>query len=768
MILQLPGSNAIDTSDAVRAKLEELKKNFPPGVDYRVIYDTTLFARESIQAVVHTLFEAVLLVVLVVIVFLQNWRASIIPMLAVPVSLIGTFAVMKLFGFSLNNLSLFGLVLAIGIVVDDAIVVVENVERNIALGLNPVDATKKAMNEVSGPVIAVALVLCAVFVPTAFVSGITGQFYRQFALTIAVSTVISAFNSLTLSPALSAILLKGHHAKKDWFAAGMDRVLGWFFRLFNKSFAATTQGYTRAVGGTIRRAGIALTLYAGLLVLTWFGFKIVPSGFIPTQDTGYVIVFAQLPDGASLERSQKIIARAGEIARTIPGVKGTVEFPGYNLLVGANLPNSGTMFVSLEEFKERKDARKSANAIMGQLNARYAELRDARVLVLPPPPVRGLGSTAGFKMMVQDRTDAGLEVLGGTSFKMMVDGSQTPGLAQVFTTFTIRVPQLFVDVDRVKAKSMNVALSDVNDTLQIYLGSLYVNDFNRFGRTYQVTAQADANFRVNADDIRKLKARNSAGDMVPLGTLVDVHETTGPDKVIRYNLYPAADINGVAMPGVSSGQAIALAQQLAAKDLPPGMDYEWTDLTFQEILAGNTIVFIFPLCVLLVFLTLSAQYESWSLPLAIILIVPLCLLSAIAGVWLRGMDNNIFTQIGLIVLVGLASKNAILIVEFAKQLEDSGKSITEAAVEAARLRLRPILMTSFAFILGVVPLVLASGAGAEMRRALGTAVFFGMLGVTFFGLIFTPVFYVTIRKLTARTKPASQTVPEPVFNPISA
>ena len=763
VIFQLPGSNAIETSDAVRAKLAELKKNFPPGVDYRVIYDTTLFARESIQAVVHTLFEATLLVVLVVIVFLQNWRASIIPLLAVPVSLIGTFAVMKLFGFSLNNLSLFGLVLAIGIVVDDAIVVVENVERNIALGLPPLEATRKAMNEVSGPVIAVALVLCAVFIPTAFVSGITGQFYKQFALTIAVSTVISAFNSLTLSPALSALLLKGHHAKKDWFARGMDAVLGWFFRLFNKGFDRTTNAYTRAVSGTVRRAGIALLVYAGLLVLTWFGFKAVPTGFIPIQDAGYLIVFAQLPDGASLERTQKIIDRAGEIARSIPGVNGTVQFPGYNLLVGANLPNAGTMFVSLEPFEDRKKHRdKSAQTIMRQLYAHYTELRDARVLVLPPPPVRGLGATAGFKMMVQDRTDAGLDALAAASAKMLTDGSQTPGLAQVFTTFTTRVPQLFVDVDRVKAKSMNITLSDVNDTLQIYLGSLYVNDFNRFGRTYQVTAQADANFRLRADDIRKLKARNAAGDMVPLGALVDVHETTGPDKVIRYNLYPAADINGVAKPGVSSGQAIALAQQLTARNLPPGMDYEWTDLTFQEILAGNTIVFIFPLCVLLVFLTLSAQYESWSLPLAIILIVPLCLLSAIAGVWLRGMDNNIFTQIGLIVLVGLSSKNAILIVEFAKQLEDSGKSITEAAVEAARLRLRPILMTSFAFILGVVPLVLANGAGAEMRQALGTAVFFGMLGVTFFGLLLTPVFFVVIRRLTERRNPTEGRVPTSV------
>jgi len=765
IIWQLPGSNAIDTSDAVRAKLDELKRTFPQGVDYRVIYDTTVFARESIAAVVHTLFEAVILVVVVVIVFLQNWRASLIPLLAVPVSLIGTFAVMQLFGFSLNNLSLFGLVLAIGIVVDDAIVVVENVERNIALGLAPIEATKRAMSEVSGPVIAVALVLCAVFVPTAFVSGITGQFYKQFALTIAVSTVISAFNSLTLSPALSAILLKGHHTRKDWFSLAIDKALGWFFRLFNKTFDYTTKTYTRAVGGVVRRGGIAMALYAGLLVLTGLGFKNLPTGFIPQQDSGYLIVFAQLPDGASLERTQKILTKAGEIARTVPGVVGTVEFPGFNLLVRGNLPNAGTMFVSLDEFAHRKTSEKSAKAVIGQLYAKYDELRDARILVLPPPPVQGLGSTAGFKMMVQDRADLGLNTLGATAFQMMVEGSQTPGLAQVFTTFTTRVPQLYVEVDRVKAKSMGVALSDVNETLQTYLGSLYVNDFNRFGRTYQVTAQADANFRLHAEDIKRLKTRNSSGDMVPLGTLIDVRETTGPDKVTRYNMYPAADINGIALPGVSSGEAIALAQQLANKNLLPGMNYEWTELTYQEQLAGNTMIFIFPLCVLLVFLTLAAQYESWGLPLAIILIVPMCLLSAAAGIWIRSMDINIFTQIGLIVLVGLASKNAILIVEFARQLEDAGKGIVDAAIEAAKLRLRPILMTSFAFILGVVPLVLAKGAGSEMRQALGTTVFFGMLGVTFFGLVLTPVFYVVIRSLTERWKRASESTNELIVVP---
>jgi multidrug efflux pump len=750
VIFQLPGSNAIETSNAVRAQLAELQKNFPPGVDYRIVYDTTVFARESITAVVSTLFEATLLVVLVVVVFLQNWRAAIIPLLAVPVSLVGTFAVMQLFGFSLNNLSLFGMVLAIGIVVDDAIVVVENVERNIALGLTPVAATKKAMVEVSGPVIAVALVLSAVFIPAAFVGGITGQFFQQFALTIAVSTIISAFNSLTLSPALSAILLQGHGAERDWFARGMDRVLGGFFRRFNALFARSTSAYTRAVAAIVRRSGIALLVYAALLLLTWGGFNLVPGGFIPTQDSGYLVVVAQLPDGASLERTQNVLTRAGAIARTIPGVADTVEFAGFNLLIDGNLPNAGTMFVGLAPFAERGEAHLSAGAILQQLSMQFEELRDARVLVLPPPPVRGLGNVAGFKMMIQDRADLGTDVLAGTALRMMINGSQVPGLAAVYTTFTNHVPQIYVTVDREKAKSMGVNVSDINDTMQIYLGSLYVNDFNRFGRTYQVTAQADGMFRLNVDDILQLKTRNAAGAMVPLATVVEVSETTGPDKVFRYNMYPAADINGVSAPGVSSGQAMALAEQLAAQELPPGITYQWTDLSYQQQAAGGTIGFVFLLSVLLVFLTLAAQYESWSMPVAIVLIVPMCLLGAIFGVWLRGMDNNLFTQIGLIVLVGLASKNAILIVEFARQLEHAGSELVEAVMEAARLRLRPILMTSFAFVLGVVPLVTASGAGAEMRQALGTAVFFGMLGVTFFGLLFTPVFYVVVRRLSMR------------------
>ena len=755
VIFQLPGSNAIDTSRLVRERMEQLKKDlpFPQGLDYRVVYDTTVFASESINAVIHTLLEAILLVVLVVILFLQSWRASIIPLLAVPVSLIGTLAVMYAFGFSLNNLSLFGLVLAIGIVVDDAIVVVENVERNIANGLTPVAATEQAMREVSGPVIAVALVLCAVFVPTAFISGITGQFYQQFALTIAVSTVLSAFNSLTLSPALSAILLKGHHAKPDVFTRLINFLLGWLFRLFNKGFDYTTNGYGKAVSVFCRRAVIVMVIYGGLLMLTGKVFQTVPSGFIPGQDQGYLLAFAQLPDGASLDRTQKVITEAGRLAREVPGVKATVEFPGFNPLVGANLSNAGAMYISLNDFSDREhDANKSANAIMGQIYGKFAAITDARVLVLPPPPVSGLGNSGGFKMMIQDRTSLGLNPLAGTAFRMMVNGSQTPGLAAAFTTFTTNVPQLQVDVDRTKAKSMGVALSDVYETLQICLGSLYVNDFNRFGRTYQVTAQADSTYRMKPDDIRKLRCRNASGEMVPLGTLVDIKEISGPNNVVRYNMFPAADLNGIPMPGVSSGQAVEIGKELFKKDALPGMGFEWTELTLQEQLAGNTLIYIFPLCVLLVFLTLAAQYESWSLPLAIILIVPMCLLSAMLGVWWMRMDNNVFTQIGLVVLVGLSAKNAILIVEFARQLEDQGRGIVEAAVEACRLRLRPILMTSFAFILGVLPLVIATGAGAEMRRALGTAVFYGMIGVTFFGLLLTPVFYVVIRKLTYRDK----------------
>jgi len=756
-IFQLPGSNSLETSDAIHAVMERLKQTFPPGLDYRIVFDTTGFTRESIRAVLRTLVEAMILVVLVVVIFLQSWRASIIPLLAVPVSLIGTFAAMAAMGFSLNNLSLFGLVLAIGIVVDDAIVVVENVERNIALGLSPRDATRKAMDEVSGAVVAVGLVLGAVFIPTAFISGITGQFYRQFALTIAVSTLISAFNSLTLSPALCAILLQSHHARGDWFTRLLNKVFGWFFRGFNRVFGRSTEAYSRTVGRLIRLSAAALVVYFGLLGLTYFEFKKVSTGFIPAQDKGYIAMMAQLPDAASLERTGAVIDRLSKIARETPGVKATIDLAGLSPVSLTASPNAGTIFIILDDFNKRMAHGLSSDSIVADLRRRCSGIQEAFVGVFPPPAVNGLGILGGFKVQVEDRGGAGLEALQASTYQLMAAANKEPGLQNVLTSFRAGVPQLFVDVDRTKTKSMQVTLSDVFDTLQIYLGSLYVNDFNLFGRTYQVTAQADAPFRREPKDILQLKTRNAAGQMVPLGTLVAVNQSTGPDKIVRYNMYPSAELTGSSAPGISSGQAIAMFEKLAKENLPSNMGIEWTELTLQEILAGNTAIYIFPLCVLFVFLTLAALYESWSLPLAIILIVPMCLLSAISGVWIRGLDNNIFTQIGFVVLVGLACKNAILIVEFAKQRQDAGLSRADAAIEASRLRLRPILMTSFAFIFGVVPLLLAKGAGAEMRRALGTAVFSGMLGVTFFGIFLTPVFYVVIRWFTERRKIKNET-----------
>ncbi|MCE0483728.1 MAG: multidrug efflux RND transporter permease subunit [Methylacidiphilales bacterium] len=754
VLFELPGSNSLATSDAVRATMNKLKERFPPGIDYRIIYDTTMFERESIQSVVQTLFEAIGLVVLVVIVFLQTWRAAIIPLVAVPVSLIGTFAAMEALDFSLNNLSLFGLVLAIGIVVDDAIVVVENVERNLESGLSSVDATHKAMQEVTGPVIATALVLSAVFIPTAFISGITGQFYRQFALTIAVSTVISAFVSLTLSPAMCAILLQKHDAKPDMIQRVLDLLIGWFFHLFNWAFEKARNFYVRIIGRLVCIAPVVLAVYVGLLGLTWYGFQVVPSGFIPMQDQGYLISVAQLPDAASLERTEAVVHKISDIARKTPGIYHSVEFPGFSVLSGTSASNAAAVFFPLQPFSQRDTPALSANGILGKITPQFFGIPEGIVLAFPPPAVRGIGSVGGFKIEIQDRTGSNYNELDAAVQHLVTVGNKTPGLTRLFTTFRAHTPQLYIDIDRAKAKAMNVALSDIFSTLQIYLGSLYVNDFTLFNRTYQVTAQADSMFRLTPEDIGKLKTRNAAGDMVPLSTLVTVRDITGPDRVLRYNMYPSAEITGSAAPGVSSGQAKDLMENLAKKELPPSMGYEWTELTFQEILAGNTAVFVFPLCVLFVFLTLAAQYESWSLPFTVILIVPMCLLSAIWGVWLRshfnsGMDNNIFTQIGLVVLIGLACKNAILIVEFAKKRQEvAGDTRRQAALEAARLRVRPIMMTSFSFILGVVPLVLAAGAGAEMRQALGTAVFFGMVGVTFFGTLFTPVFYVVVRWLT--------------------
>jgi multidrug efflux pump len=751
-IYQQPGGNALETAKNIRKLMEELKTRFPAGMEYRIDYDTTGFIQESVNSVVHTLFEAIALVILVVLLFLQSWRATVIPLIAVPVSLIGTFAAMAALGFSLNNISLFGIVLAIGIVVDDAIVVVENVERNLALGMGAVEAAKKAMDEVFGAVIAVALVLTAVFVPTAFITGISGEFYRQFALTIAVSTLISAFNSVTLSPALAAILLKPHSAKKDWFTRLLDTLLGWFFRGFNRVFDRLAERYGKAVARLTRMTALVSVIYLGLLGLTAAGFWKTPVGFIPQQDKGYLIANVQLPDAASIVRTKEVAAIADKIIRSTPGVAHSLVINGLSVVSGSNLSNAATIFIILEEFEHRRSPELTGPAIARKLNAALSSIPQALTGVFGPPPVDGLGSTGGFRMMVQDRGGMGFDALEEATENLVAAGSKNRDLAGVFTSFSSGTPQLFVDIDRVKAKSLNVPLSNIFSTLQISLGSTYVNDITLFGRSFQVNAQADSRFRVVPEDILQLQARSNSGAMVPLATLGTVAEITAPATVLRYNLYPSADIVGATAPGVSSGQAVSIMGALAKENLPRSMGYEWTDLTYQQILAGNVALFVFPLCVLFVFLTLAAQYESWSLPMAIILIVPMCLLSAIGGVLLRGMDNNIFTQIGFIVLVGLACKNAILIVEFAKQLEDNGKDRRAAVTEACRLRLRPILMTSFAFILGVVPLVLASGPGSEMRQALGTAVFSGMLGVTFFGIFLTPVFYVLIRQFTAKRK----------------
>jgi hydrophobe/amphiphile efflux-1 (HAE1) family protein len=750
-VFQLPGTNALETANAVYAEMARLKQRFPPGVDYSINYDPTRFVRQSFRSVLHTLIEAIILVVIVVILFLQTWRASIIPLLAVPVSLIGTFAVMQLLGSSLNNLSLFGLVLAIGIVVDDAIVVVENVERYLAKGFSPREATLKAMQEVTGAVVAVALVLCAVFVPVAFLGGITGQFYRQFALTIAVSTVISAFNSLTLSPALSALLLRphapgGHHSRENLLL----RLIHGFFGKFNAVFNGLANRYARAVGAIVRRSAIALFLYVGLLGLTIFTFTRVPAGFIPVQDMGYFLVVVQLPDGAAFTRTDEVVRRVDQIARQTPGVAHTFAISGYSSVLQANQSNVGAAFVIPEDFDKRKDPSLSAQALMATLREKFSTIQEARILVLPPPPLRGLGNSGGFRIQIQDLDGAGLAALEAATRQLMDAIAREPGFTSLITGFRPNTPQYYVDIDRAAAKNLGVSLAEINETLQISLGSIYVNDFNLFGRTWQVFAMAEPGFRDSPDDVARLQTRNRDGEMVPLGSLVQVKRIGGADRVQRYNMFTSADVTGNTLQGMSSGQMIAAVERLAQQHLPAGFAFEWTDLTFQQILAGNTIVYVFPLCVLFVFLVLAAQYESWGLPLAVILIVPMCILSALAGVWLANQDNNIFTQIGLVVLVGLASKNAILIVEFAKQLQDQGRNRFDAAVEAARLRLRPILMTSLAFILGVLPLVLATGAGAEMRRALGTAVFWGMLGVTFFGLLLTPVFYVVVRWFSER------------------
>jgi hydrophobe/amphiphile efflux-1 (HAE1) family protein len=750
IVFQAPGSNALALSSGIRSKMAELKTRFPEGVDWSSVYDPTLFVRDSIHEVINTLLLATLMVVIVVVLFLQTWRASIIPLAAVPVSIVGTFAVMLATGFSINTLSLFGLVLAIGIVVDDAIVVVENVERHIEEGLSPLDASHRAMEEVSGPIIAIALVLCAVFVPVAFISGLTGQFYRQFALTIAFSTLISAFNSLTLSPALAAVLLKPRSAPEDAPTRIMNRLLGWAFVPFNRVFKRGSAAYGNAVQTLGRRKVAALVAYGALVLVGILGFARVPKGFVPSQDKRFLVAIAQLPDAASLDRTEAVIRRMTEIGLKQPGVEHAVEFPGLSITSFGPKPNAGIIFFGLKPFEERRSKDLKSGAILMALNQKFSAIQEGFTAVFPPPAVNGLGAIGGFKLMVEDKAGLGDSTLYAITQQLVGRTYQTPKLGGQFSSFQINVPQLFADVDRDKAKQLGIRLTDLFSTLQIYLGSQYVNDFNKFGRTYQVIAQADAPYRARAEDIAQLKVRNVRGDMVPLGSVLTVKQSYGPDQITHYNGYPAADISGSAAPGVSAGASVAVMEQLANETLPNGMGFEWTELTYQQKLSGNTAVFVFPLCIALVFLVLAALYESWSLPLVIVLIVPMCLVSAIAGVWLTRGDNNVFTQIGLLVLVGLACKNAILIVEFARDLERQGRDPVTAALEAARIRLRPILMTSFAFIAGVVPLIIASGAGAEMRRVMGIAVFSGMLGVTFLGLVFTPLFYTLIRGVVDR------------------
>jgi hydrophobe/amphiphile efflux-1 (HAE1) family protein len=743
-VFQLPGSNAIETAEKIKQTMEELSHSFPAGLKYDIIYNPTEFIQQSVDAVVNTILEAIVLVVLVVVLFLQTWRAAIIPIVAIPVSLIGTFFLMALFGFSLNNLSLFGLVLAIGIVVDDAIVVVENVERNIANGLSPREAAYRTMEEVGAALIAIALVLTAVFVPSAFITGISGQFYRQFALTIAGATAISLVVSLTLSPALCAMLLKPHTEthRTAWYMWPVTI----FFRAFNWSFDKMSHGYAWVVGRLVRVAVVMLVAYVGLIAFGMNEFRKTPIGFIPAVDGGYLITVTQLPPAASLARTDAVNKRAVEMALQTPGVAHAVNFVGFSGATRTNAPNAGAIFVTLDPFEERaKHPEQSAQAIQQALLAKFSTIQEALVLVVAPPPVRGIGSAGGFRMMVQDRNNAGSAALQGAVGAMMARANQTPGLQQVFSLFENATPQLYLDIDRVKAQMLGINVSDVFTALQTYLGSAYVNDFNLLGRTFRVTAQADSPYRLDPKDILQIRVRNQAGDTVPLGSFTTVRDISAPSRVPRYNLYPAAELDGSAAPGYSQGQAIDLMQKIAAETLPQGFGYEWTELAYQQIRAGNTAAFAFALGVVFVFLVLAAQFESLTLPLAVILIVPMSLIASITGVIMRGMDNNILTQVGFVVLIGLAAKNAILIVEFASQLEQQGKTKFEAATEAARLRMRPILMTSLAFILGVVPLVWAIGAGAELRQALGTAVFAGMIGVTFFGLIFTPVFYVTCR-----------------------
>ncbi len=752
-IFQRPGSNALATAATVRATMDELARSFPPGMAYRVVYNTTEFIQQSVDEVIKTLFEAVVLVVIVIIVFLQSWRAAIIPIVAIPVSLIGTFFILTAFGFSLNNLTLFGLVLAIGIVVDDAIVVVENVERYLREGMSPRDAAHKTMDEVGGALIAIALVLCAVFIPTAFITGISGEFYRQFALTIAASTIISAMVSLTLSPALAALLLKPHgHEQPTGIWRRVSLPFTMFFNGFNRVFEKLSAGYAVLTRRLLRVSVVMLLIYGGLIGLTYVQFARTPSGFIPPLDRAYFIAAISLPPGASLERTDAVVRRASELLLSRPGVDHAVTFAGFDGATFTNAPNSGVVFVTLKPFEERVKARLTSAGILNDLRGQMGALREAFVLVIPPPSVPGIGTGGGFKLYVQDRAGRGPRALEQAVGTILGPANQTQGLVQVFTLFNTSTPQVYADIDRTKAEMLGVPITRFFDTLSTYMGSTFVNDFNILGRTYRVTAQADNPFRLSVRDVQSLRTRSTANEMVPLGSVATFQEITGPYRVPRYNLFPAAEVQGATLPGFSTGQAIGAMERILATNLPSGFGFEWTEIALQEKIAGNTATIAFSLAVMFVFLLLAAQYESVLLPLAVILIVPMCLLAAISGVLLRGMDNNILTQIGFVVLIGLAAKNAILIVEFAKQAEEQGLDRRDAVVQAARTRLRPILMTSFAFILGVVPLVIATGAGAEMRQALGTAVFSGMLGVTLFGLLFTPVFYLVVRWIGTRRR----------------
>ncbi|WP_340115575.1 multidrug efflux RND transporter permease subunit [Pelagibius sp. 7325] len=750
LIFQRPGSNALETAARVKTTMEQLVKSFPPGLRYDITYNPTEFIQQSIDAVVHTMFEAVVLVVLVVVLFLQSWRASLIPIVAIPISLVGTFAVLAAMGYSLNNLSMFGLVLAIGIVVDDAIVVVENVERNLREGMSPRDAAHETMDEVGGALIAIAVVLSAVFVPAAFIPGISGEFFRQFAVTIAAATLISCFVSMTLSPALCAILFKPHqaHTAPSVFA----RPFVAFFNGFNRSFDWLAALYGRMTARLVRLTVVVLAVYVGLLGLTGWQFGRAPTGFIPEQDQGYLITVLQLPPGASLARTDEVARRAAKEILQVPGVQTLAAFAGFDGATFTNASNAGGIFVVEKSFEWRAKAGITVDQIQAEIMKRLSTIQDAFIITIRPPSVRGIGTGGGFKMMIQDQRGRGPEALEAAVQQLMQAAAQSTDVAGLYSLFNTRTPRIYADIDRVQAEILGVPASRVFETLEIYLGSSFVNEFNLLGRTFRVTAQADGQFRQDLHAIGNLKTRNDAGEMVPLGAVATFQDRTGAYRVPRYNLYPAAELQGSAAPGHSTGQALAAMESLAASELPDGFAFEWTELALQEKLAGNSGLLVFVAAAIFVYLLLSAQYESWSLPLAVILIVPMCLLAAVSGLLLRGMDVNILAQVGFVVLIGLAAKNAILIVEFARQAEAEGQDRFAAAVEAARTRLRPILMTSFAFILGVVPLAIASGAGAEMRQSLGITVFFGMLGVTIFGLVFTPVFYVVVRGLVVRRR----------------